>query len=483
MKNKIVIWSSILLFHLLFWNTNQGLNILLFTWILSGALFITKSYVVERKEVKLLLLAWNVSALFFVIHGSLLNLVVYWGVFVVFIGFLQKRRILFWGFGILESIWALMGAWLTNVRISWSESSEIKVSTKLKRAKLLLIPLLIIIPFYFIYTQANADFATISNSFWIQVFDIFELKLNWARVRHFILGLLLVFAAIGKRNGSSILYDMAKNWRFDLKRTRRTVVWRHKMLALKQEYQMAIYSFISLNVLLVFINIIDITKVWFSFEERSAAQLSQYVHQGTYLLILSILLAMGVVLGFLRKNLNFYKNNKMLLQLIYLWLAQNAFLAISVAIRNGHYISRYGLAEGRIVVIFFLLLVLYGLYSMYQKVRGTKTIFFLVQKNGWAFIAILLLVSTVNWGAYITRYNLKYHPEDTYYLTNMLHNNLVPLIKETQGEFNTPPVIELGQIEHKIQSHIRRWEDGDWRNWTWSGYRQYQICKNSYLQK
>jgi hypothetical protein len=56
------------------------------------------------------------------------------------------------------------------------------------------------------------------------------------------------------------------------------------------------------------------------------------VHEGTYLLILCILMAMGVLLWFFRGNLNFLPDNERLRWLAHLWLAQNAMLALSVGV-------------------------------------------------------------------------------------------------------------------------------------------------------
>lgn len=480
MKNIFTLWIPVLLFHLLFWEAEQGLNILLFTWVLTGGIYLKKQYAFERKQVYLLLGAWNISALFVAIHNSLLSIFVY-GVFsFVLIGFLQELTIRSWFLNLIESLRALFGGWVIGIKHSLQKRPDFsgQYGAAFRKIRLLVLPLIIIVPFYFVYVQANADFAQLSTQFWSKINQFFQFDLDGGRIAHFILGILLVSAVISTRYGLPELYNMDKSLQNNLTRTRRSFPWSHKMLALKNEYHIAVLSFISLNILLVLVNLLDIYNVWFSFEEKTATELSQYVHQGTYLLILSIFMAMIVVLGFLRKNLNFYTENKFLLKLIYIWLAQNAFLAISVAIRNGHYISHYGLAHGRIEVIFFLLLVLFGLYSMYQKVKEPKTVFYLIQKNGWAFLTMLLLSSSVNWDAFITRYNLKHHANDVYYITHRLQNNLVPLIDDFNGKNGDEPTIELKDFISKGESHARRWENSDWRSWTWGGYQQYRAWKN-----
>jgi hypothetical protein len=131
------------------------------------------------------------------------------------------------------------------------------------------------------------------------------------------------------------------------------------------------------------------------------------VHEGTELLIVSIVLAMMILLFFFKGNLNFYKRNKWLKAGAYLWIAQNTILVVSVFIRDYYYIQRYGLAYKRIGVLFFLLMVLIGLLTVSIKIWKKKTNYFLFRANAWAGITILVLATTIHWDELIAAYNLK----------------------------------------------------------------------------
>jgi hypothetical protein len=61
------------------------------------------------------------------------------------------------------------------------------------------------------------------------------------------------------------------------------------------EYKAGIVLLIALNALLLFVNIIDIKWVWIGFEFEGQ-YLKEFVHKGTYLLILSIIISIGIVL-------------------------------------------------------------------------------------------------------------------------------------------------------------------------------------------
>src|SRR4029078_3225426 len=128
-------------------------------------------------------------------------------------------------------------------------------------------------------------------------------------------------------------------------------------------------------------NCVDITYVWFGFTYNNDINLSEYVHEGTGLLIFSILLAMVLLLFFFRGNLNFYKQNKWLRAGAYAWLLQNSILAVSVLFRDYYYIQHYGLAYKRIGVLIFLAMVLMGLITVFIKIQKRKTAYYLLRVN------------------------------------------------------------------------------------------------------
>lgn len=474
MKQIFTIALPILVFHLLFYQAELGLNVLLFSTALTIALILKKPFVAERKESRILLVLWNISAIAFVLNDSALTAITYWFLFFISLAYFQPLPIHFWVVGLIESLRAFLGGWLMSLQAALKNiDTKTNYLHRFKTLALLFIPLIIVVPFVLVYKEANSDFAIIVDHIWSSFTGFFSFKLNGKRLAHILLAIVVVSAAVGERRGMDILYKIHKDWSFDLIRKKRKSLIGHKMLALKKEYWVASSSFISLNALLAFVNILDFVKVWINNNTRSARELSQYVHEGTFLLIFSIFMAMLVVLIFFRGNLNFYKKNQFLLQLTYLWLAQNIFLIFSVAIRNTRYIAQYGLAGGRIFVFFFLLLTAYGLYSMYIKVREKKSLFYLVQKNGWAFVFILSFSALFNWESLITRYNLSYYPADTYYLTHMLHNNLLPLTQHVHKTPQQETLIHYDNISHKGDSQERRWQKSDWRSWTYYGNRQY----------
>lgn len=474
MKKTLLILFLSIWWHLLTWEAQLGLNTLLFSISITAAIAWLKPVAFARTEVRYLLTAWCLAAFWVFWHNSLLSMVVYWLFGFIALGYLQEIRVRFWIFGIIESVRALFGGWWISIRHRGEEMVDTYAFLpSWRKVRLLLLPALIVLPFYLIYSEANAALGAFNDTVIRWADRLLELELDWPRVVIFLLGWVLVAAFLGQRHGLAPLHQWAAHWRYPLYRKRQKS-WPAKTMSLKQEYQSALLTFVALNVLLVLINLLDIVFVWFSRQERTASELSSYVHEGTWLLIFSILLAMLVVLGFFRANLNFFANNQRLRQLAYLWLGQNAFLALSVGVRNGHYIHHYALAHGRIVVVFFLALVLFGLYTMYLKVKGPKTIYFLLQTNATAVMVALLLAASVNWDRLITRYNLRQEDPDLYHLVERLDNNLTPLLQAAEGNTMLADQLRGYDLSRRGTRLARKWEKTDWRSWNWSQYRQYQ---------
>ncbi len=93
----------------------------------------------------------------------------------------------------------------------------------------------------------------------------------------------------------------------------------------------------------------------------------------------------------------------------YAWIIQNGILVISVFLRDYYYIHESGLAYKRIGVIFYLVLVLVGLVTVFWKIHKKKTNYFLLRVNAWAVIVLLVVASTIKWDRLIASYNFSQH--------------------------------------------------------------------------
>ena len=158
-------------------------------------------------------------------------------------------------------------------------------------------------------------------------------------------------------------------------------------------------------------------------------RLSAVVHEQINSIILSIIMAVAVILYYIRPGKEMSAAGKpaakpgLLAKLAMIWILLNGLLVISAALHNAAYIQRYGLTLLRIGVYIFLLLSMIGLYFTYKKIRGQHSAGYLIEVMFKVFFATIILNSTVNWSAIVTRYNLTYmeHP-DLSYLTSLDYN-------------------------------------------------------------
>lgn len=270
--------------------------------------------------------------------------------------------------------------------------------------------------------------------------------------------------------------------------------------ALRAEVRTGIVLLGTLNALLLLLNVLDIYHVWFNFS-FTGQYLKEFVHQGTWLLTVSIVLGALIVLYYFRGELNFFARNRTIKALSYVWLAQNAVLAISVAVRDYWYIHHYALAYKRIGVAFFLLAALVGLVLIMQKVRRRRSHHFLVRWNMLSVYLIALSMSLFDWDTLIARYNVA-HGEKAFVELNFLgklDEKALPylIVSDLQLEnleihnanligakrYAGWPYLHRRHyarwIDRRTRSFVKEYEERSWREWNLADARAYAELKRA----
>ncbi len=324
--------------------------------------------------------------------------------------------------------------------------------------KLGAMPLLLLSLFTQLYRAGNPKFDHLTAGFIDGLLQFLGDALSGIPTAHtlFLSFGLLVCAGLIYRFAPRAVVDMEEQWRDVLVRTRRRLPdWAspRNMDGLERERRMGVILLLMVNLLLIVVNVIDIQWIWFGFEVPVDFSLKQFVHEGTWMLIISILLSMVILMVLFRNNLNFYARSKGLRTLALLWVGQNLVLGISVFLRNYHYIAFHGLAYKRIGVIVFLGLVLLGLVTLYFKVRDKKSLFYLARINGWAAFAILVASTTVDWDSVIVRFNLNHWNQGEIDVDNYLamSDKVLPLLYADIDK------VEAQMAQHR--SKTVRWVD------------------------
>lgn len=478
-----MIAAGAFLFNSIFWNEQLGLNLVLFDAFIIGSIFYLYRNAVANTTVRWLLLSHLVSLFTLIAYNSAMSKIACCGTLLLLVSFATYRHRSVWlaAGSLLLAFIQFTGAFFRLLKNG--KRGQVHKKPVRRILRFAIFPLLIAICFILIYSSANTVFAGLASVIteqagrWLNnFFQLFSFsRLLFLFFGLYLTGTLLLRAAhtrFEQRDAAALdnmprvrkkRMDIHKNLLYDL-----TVCVMGKLakgsMALRNEYKTGLISLVLLNALLLVINSIDINYLWIHFNYTPSVDLYTMIHEGTELLILSIVMAMLVLLIFFRGNLNFYRNNKWLKAGAYCWLLQNAFLVLSVLLRDYYYIREFGLAYKRIGVLFFLLLVIAGLVTVFLKIRFAKTTYYLLRVNAWCVVFLLVTGSLVQWDVFIAEYNIAHRrtaPLNLPYLLTLsdkvlpvLHTNL-PILKEREKELNAKEIY-MGRCSNCIEAVIQQ---------------------------
>lgn len=449
----ILLFAGAILFNIIFWQEKLAVNAILFDVFILLSVFNLYPAAFTKPAMKWLILAHLISITTVIIHNTLLAKLTFAATLLLVVVFTQflHRSVWYAAASIAGNYLLFVFSFIEDIR--QVKRGDMKSLGIRKVLRFLIIPLMIAAVFFLIYSFSNTVFKDVVNSMGIALLRFFTRFFNWFNWQRFwflMLGLFITGGLILKmRNNYFSEKEFAKDndllrRKHNLKKWKEGVMYdvltlfmgrfANGTMALRNENTVGIISLAMLNFLLLFINLLDIKYVWFGFSYTQNLNLTQYVHEGTGMLIFSIILAMVVLLFFFRGNLNFYKKNKWLRYGAYGWIAQNAILVISVLLRDYYYITHMGLAYKRIGVLVFLLMVLMGLITVFVKIHQRKTAYYLWRVNGWFGIILLVAASCIHWDETIASYNLAHRksiPVDVKFLLT-LSDKTLPLLEKNQ---------------------------------------------------
>lgn len=487
-----------LMFNWIFWGERLGLNLLVFSLMLSiFCLWFFPEF--RRSRSGLLTLTGSlITGAWMVYHNSTMAIFTHMISVFIMVGFAHRPQLRTVMYSFVESLSTFF-----HVPDSLHKAGLIRINRKPKVAKvwrwvkLSLLPFIFLLIFFLIFTGANPIFENMTTSFMAYIGEVISnLFMDFPFLRSIFLtfGFTIVawvvlrphvdFTSLSEGKYADVISRKRKVKKSGGKRMPKEPF---HMVELKYEYRSGLILMALINLLLLVVNAIDINWIWINFEYDESFNLSQFVHEGTYLLILSIMLSMAIMLFFFRDNLNFYRNNKGLIWLSRTWIAQNVILAISVGIRNYHYIDHFGLAYKRIGVIAFLTLTIFGLCALWVKIHQKKSSFFLWRINGWAVYGMLIALSTINWDGVIMRHNLAHSERENIDIEFLmsLSNKTLPLLFEhreifagdswqhQRNDFNW-------QFWNKVSRFIRNQEQVTYWSWNYLDEQSYEIMVEAY---
>jgi hypothetical protein len=480
----------LVIFNALFWNEMLGLNLFIFSNLLIGSFLFFHKKSFKSKNVRIAIGCTFITGITVLIHNSIISKIAHITSFWLMLGFFQQQNLRLLSSAFWSSLVALISIHISFLeQISFIKAPATISKSSTRKLRLLLIPLAVFILFFIIFKIANPVFNKLTDSLGNQLFDILSslfVDFSFLKVLFLLLGAVIILVSLVKRE-TTLIVALWESMKTDvLKRERRVnemelletqKATTFKMMDLKQEYQIGILLIAMVNVLLLVVNGIDIQFLWLNFDVSEAGNLAELVHEGTYMLIVSIFLSMGILMYFFRKNLNFYLKNEWLKKLAYIWIFQNTILVISVVIRTYYYIIEHGLAYKRIGVLLFLTLTTYGLYSLFVKIKGQKSSFYLWRVNSWAAYAMLVFMACINWDMLVVKYNIEKCKSaeskakiDIEFMVSRSDQTLF-LLRENRQYFETDMEKLFGSgayLDNRIESYLEEQKKYSWVSWNYA---------------
>ncbi|MCI1186570.1 DUF4173 domain-containing protein [Hymenobacter sp. DH14] len=503
---KLLLPLGVFLFDWLFWRERAGVNMLVFdVFIVVAQLVQLPRHAAARRSGYFWLMAFGslLSGVFMAIYGSGVAALASAVSVLLLLGYVNQPSLKLLLFAGITGLGSAAEAWLRVLRgVRPPSHAGAGVRRGWFYGRLLLVPLGILGAFHLLFAVANPEYARLSSRLlnvlgeWllrllpdISLAHLLFLGLGFGVAAAVVVAVPVYFFAdqesrfgeFVRRQRDRVASFAVRRPDFRLKTT--------KALDLRKEYLVAVAVFGLVNALLLVVNAIDVRWLWFGFEPAPGFDLAQFVHEGTYVLIFSILLAMGIVLWFFRRNLNFYAPGLRALRWgATVWVLQNAVLAVSVGLRNYYYILHSGVAYKRIGVCFFLLLVFFGLGTVLGKIWQQRSAYSLVRLNSLAVYAVLLLLAAGNWEVWMTEYNLqpRFRSVDIGFLLDMPDRALPTLLarrtvlnRATQltvnAEYGNPAVIDATEAQRRLDlaaaaARANYADYHDWQGFNWADY-------------
>lgn len=415
MKKHLLIFLSTLVFVVLFYNQDLGLNLSIFAIFLMVFNFVQKPDLLKDRRALILasaVLLCSISNAWLISFTTFLAVMVTSFVFRLYCEN-QKLRLISQSI-IFVSNWvaAVVHFFQFNTWLETKKSDKEKLFVKI--FSYVLLPFLILGVFFALYVSTSDTLSA-----WYQRF---ELDINFFIIFVTLFGFYISFVFWNAK-----IYEVF----LTLNRSLKTDFSQEKkespkptfdFLPVEFEMRSGIITLVCLNLmLLLFIVVFNIEHI-----QNPAINLRDFssrIHEQIYSIIGSIVLAMLVILFFFKDALNFIQNNKYLVLGAKCWVVLNAFLVISAVYQNSVYVSNLGLTYKRLGVYMFLILCFYGLHFTFKKIQNQKTNFYLVDKMTWGFFYTLVFCSFFNWGSLITYYNLNLQEIDIDYLEYWLDGN------------------------------------------------------------
>lgn len=323
-----------------------------------------------------------------------------------------------------------------------------------------IVAVIVLLLFFALYRSSNVLFKELTK----------HINLDWISWKW------CLFTGVGAFAIYGILYlrkfggigENSTNYKRNLEQqTGESANWGDSLMSEDNERFLGVLLLGLLNVLVLFVNGVDLLFQFGDGKLPDGITYTSYVHQGVGLLIVNVLLAMLLVLFFFRGRLNYNRGYNLLRILAVLWLLQNVFMLFFMAGRNNLYTEMFGMTYKRVGVYFYLLLTAVGAITTAVKVYNRKTNTWLFRINTWLFFAVFVGSSLVGWPRFITWYSLyKSDYVNRAYLSSLSYQSLPYLVDLNvhPEKFSQRDLNEEYETDHDIFDIYDQLMNRNWGN-------------------
>ncbi|MCB0735318.1 MAG: DUF4173 domain-containing protein [Flavobacteriales bacterium] len=398
-------------FVLLFYQSrnNQGLNWLLYLIVLTtlASIFLRRS---QTNHLYLTLAVPLIAGIGMMWHGTALAIAACIAAFLFLAARMTDAKLQAPEGIVVAGINLFLSPLVAFIRFIQRTSGKQKSSDK----KILkwLIPLLLITAFGILYYHSSPVFRNLINRLdWPDLSEVIFMTI-WGALMA-----VTVFKSFFPESLSVALRREPKEQSWSIFKSDYLQTWR--------------ITTILLSVLLL---IVVFSDAWYRFiihELPPELTLSEYLHQGFFSLIVTIVLT--AFLGTRLLSQPDYKSDRFLR---YTWLSfigLNSIFILQTTARNLAYIQEFGLTEKRIAVYFYLFACFVSLFLAARTILRSDSIRTLYGQLSWMTIILFVSASLVNWSKVIMTYNLQNIPSSTAvidydYLLRLNRSSLTQLI-------------------------------------------------------
>lgn len=487
-KNDWILITSAMLYSYLFYQQSAGINFLIFTCLLIVGLLLKNKQLFYSPTWNIAALGSIVSASCIAYYGSTLALTANIISLSILSGLSISARssvifsLLFSAYSYVTSLIFMYFDWVERKQKEQAHTQN----NYAKKIILWTVPLLVFVLFFQLYKASNPLFeqfaARINFNFisfsWI-AFTLGGFILLYGFYYH---KQVLEWAQFDEQGKINLSYSVHQ-----------PILIFGKEIHLDDENFSGKLMFLLLNGLLLIVNLLDFNFIFIDHALPKNMTYSAFVHQGTGMVIASIVVAIAIILFYFRGALNFYKQSNTIKILAYLWIAQNVLMLISTAFRNELYIEAYGLTYKRIGVYVYLLLCIIGLLTTFVKILKLKSNHFLFRTNGWLFYGVLIMACVFNWDVMIASFNSVVPKQiEKGYLVKLsdkvlpklfalenhnnsqqkefVNENYVANIDDYRFDETPPPSSYEQELSRKLFDFLQKSKNANWQSWYYAQF-------------